>query len=568
MARKPTLTETIAARLRGELDSFGGTRLPGIRELAKRYGVSYVTMVRACGILKDEGVLRGRRGAGLERVVDGKRAEAPRETLTPRARSVDVVCERIAADIASGRLRAGDRLPKVLFYVKEHAVSNHTVLEAYRTLEKRELIRRGGKSWIVGTAEASRPPRFGGSPPVVVLLEPRRLFWQRQIHRSRTERFAATFMEEAERWGVQVLSLPAAAPVGERGIATMDRGGIASFVANLGKRYLGTLVPFGSRDGEKPADWIREMLRFGKPVVWFDRHDERRMEGFSRHLFTRCHYRERNAIALAIRHLYESGHREVGYVYHDATSPWRRQRLDDLRTEARSFTAMTVHGFTQPAGFFANLFDERFAAFLTSLRCRSLPAVDQALQSLAAMLPKVEHWARLPRTPPGSEEPARLDDWQRCIDELPPLLPTPRKPPPFVRDAVTVLRSIRHTRIYHQFGELTSALNMAPALMKALSNPRITTLILPNDLDARYVFRWIQRSGLRVPERISLLSFDNAKSLSGFPVTTIDFGFAHLGYSTLHLFLQDVPVRRNRHGEVATTPRLVRRGSIRRIPKT
>jgi DNA-binding LacI/PurR family transcriptional regulator len=181
------------------------------------------------------------------------------------------------------------------------------------------------------------------------------------------------------------------------------------------------------------------------------------------------------------------------------------------------------------------------------------------------MLPKAGEWARLPKGEPAKAESGTLDEWERYIEDLPPLLPMPASTPAYVRDAVTVLRSVRHTGVYHQFGDLTSALHMAPALMRALSNPRITALVLPNDLDARYVFRWIQRSGLRIPEHISLLSFDNSKSLSGFPVTTIDFGFGHLGYSAFHLFLQDVPVRRNRYGEVATKPRLVSRGSIKYI---
>jgi hypothetical protein len=181
------------------------------------------------------------------------------------------------------------------------------------------------------------------------------------------------------------------------------------------------------------------------------------------------------------------------------------------------------------------------------------------------MLSRCGEWSNLPSKPPRREATVPLEVWERYLDELPPRTPIPRVSPKYIDDAVTVLRTIRGTDIYQHFTELTGSLSLAPAIMKALSAPKITALIAPCDLDARTIFTWLQSSRVRVPERISLLSFDNSPILSGFPITTIDFGFGHLGYTAFHVLFHDVPVKRNRYGEVPTKPHLVHRGSIRRF---
>ncbi len=559
---KLTLAEQTAQRLHNDLSDYSSTRLPTIRQLAGRYGVSHVTMVRACGILKEQGVLEGRRGMPLQR----KHSDLHRQpdALEPPHSSLEEICARIEDDIATGRFRAGDKLPKVLFYVKEYSVSNHTVLKAYRELERRGLIRREGKSWIIGSAGRPRPIFYNEEPPVILLIEPRRLFWQRQIRHSRTLRFATSFMQEAERWGVQALSLSVAMGFDEREGHTIDWQTVARLIRDLGNRYLGALAPFGAKDKANPADYIREALRFGKPVVWLDRHDDGRIEGFNPRLFTRCHFSEQNVIELAIHHLYETGHRTVGYVCHDTGSYWRIKRLQDLCEEAGRRPHFKVIGFTQPTGFYDGLFNDRFPRLLSRLRSCSPPNVDKALRRLASLAPMVDEWSKIPKKEPREpREPGSIDEWERCIDELTLLAPVPKNTPRFIHDAVAVLRAIRYTPVYQRYAHLGYSLNLSPALMKALNHPDITALITPNDQDARNIFEWLRNAGIQIPREISLLSFDNSDSLAGFPVTTIDFGFGVLGYNAFHLFLGDVPVKRNRRGEIASQPHIVHRRSIK-----
>jgi DNA-binding transcriptional regulator YhcF (GntR family)/DNA-binding LacI/PurR family transcriptional regulator len=564
MAPRQTLAGTTAEQLRRDLETYTGDRLPTVRDLAKRYDVSYVTMVRACAILKEEGLLSGRRGASIRKTF-GRGAAAPRSKLRPMPKSLDIVRDRVASDIAAGRLKAGEKLPKVYFFVKEFSVSNHTVLKAYRELEDQGLIRRLGKSWVVGSSEAARPFPFGEDPPVILFLEPWHLFWQRDIHNPRTAGFSSTFMAEADRWGVQVVSLSAATRLVEESLAPAGwRHAVGAYIHGLGNRYLGALIPFGSRDRENPVEWAREMLAYGKPVVWFDRHNELRIEGLSARLFTRCHFDENPAIEAAIGHLYENGHREVGYLYRDPDSSWRTKRLFDLQAAADARRGMHIHGFTQPQGFYDGLFEPDFPDFLSRLRSRSPHNVDQVLQTLASLHPKCAAWSQLPKKPSRPDEPRHFEAWKRYLDHLPRRAPEPPKTPRFIRLATDVLRSIRFTSIYYKFANLTSSLHLAAVMIKALSRTDITAWILPNDLEARLAYRWVEDAGIRVPEQLSLLSFDNSTSLSGFPISSVDFGFGRLGYSAFHLLLQDIPVKRSRHGEVAGQPFIVNRGSVKR----
>ena len=84
------------------------------------------------------------------------------------SRLYDQMADKIAALIASGTLRPGERIPSVRRFSQQHNVSVSTVLQAYLTLENQGLI-------------AARPqsgyyvrPRLEALPPEPVMVQPAR----------------------------------------------------------------------------------------------------------------------------------------------------------------------------------------------------------------------------------------------------------------------------------------------------------------------------------------------------------------------------------------------------------
>lgn len=101
-----------------------------------------------------------------------------------------------------------------------------------------------------------------------------------------------------------------------------------------------------------------------------------------------------------------------------------------------------------------------------------------------------------------------------------------------------------------------------PVAREILDHRGVTAVIAPNDYTAFFYYHWLSEAGVAIPERLSLISFDNDVACSLLPLSTIDFGLGYLGYAAFHLLLGVVPVARARPGTVSSRPRLLDRGSI------
>jgi len=65
-----------------------------------------------------------------------------------------------------------------------------------------------------------------------------------------------------------------------------------------------------------------------------------------------------------------------------------------------------------------------------------------------------------------------------------------------------------------------------------------------------------------IPKSISLISFDNMPEAMPFPISTIDPGFAHLGYLAAHALIGDIPIGEDANGCIAGTWQLIDKGSL------
>jgi len=71
----------------------------------------------------------------------------------------------------------------------------------------------------------------------------------------------------------------------------------------------------------------------------------------------------------------------------------------------------------------------------------------------------------------------------------------------------------------------------------------VTAIVAPNDHYAVSFWKALRQMGKKVPEDISLLSFDNLAERKPYPIDSIDFGMSLLGYRIFHWILGDIPIQ-------------------------
>ena len=111
------------------------------------------------------------------------------------------------------------------------------------------------------------------------------------------------------------------------------------------------------------------------------------------------------------------------------------------------------------------------------------------------------------------------------------------------------------------------SLRQASGSLIALFRDRGATALLSlSDRLSREYFSWCKALDVRVPDELSIISFDNTPESVFFPVSTIDFGLAHLGYCAAHLFIGDMAIRADANGAIPGRCTLVDRGSVAAPP--
>ncbi len=531
------LADVVAQKLRDYIASTDDIYLPSVNELCRLFDAGTHAVSAAARRLRDEGVLSYRQG---QRMAVSERLDevATRgKSLSATERGLQLMRERIKG----GEYKAGDVLPKIGFFEEELGASYKTVRKIFLQLIDEKLLHQDGKKWIVGPKPPRRNPKTSSlwSRPVIALIVSNLDNWH-NLSSNRSVGFGrmlSAFNEEAGKFGIHVMPVFTEADMVPGVYYSEEMREIIDMIRKLENRYLGCLVAGTIVEIPSLRDKLVQLLQLKRPVVWFDRFDlpkERLVPSIDNSLFRRCHYSEMQAVKTALERLDSLDHSRIGYpIRGSQANNWRNARAELLQTAAREISPdmrIVQSRFLHPPETRKTLTER-----LRRLRQQGMPFVRDLIDMLLDLSSHIDSAGEY------TENPVNSDPYEHLS---------------------FIAEHFSHTFHWGKCERLLRLVRWTPILAPLVRDPEITAIIAPNDDDATEIAAWISAAGIRVPEELSILSFDNMNAISLLPITSVDFGFSDLGYAAFHSIFRDIPVKASREGNICGQPTIVERGSL------
>ena len=502
---------TIADILRTEIKARTYTLLPSLAQLCKRFDVSLKTIVRAVDLLKSEALVES--AAGSRSRISA--AYAPDTTDSNRsaekAPSHQRFHQALKDAIKSKQIAPGEKLPSFKELKSAYNVSFNTISETMQRLKSDGAIHKTGSAWIAGppqqskieTREFHQPPR-ATALRFIVMLVPEYKVWSYYCQSPLWRRFFTDFNAEISRFSLRplVCSRQCSSDYSYSPAGEQD---IMAYIQKAGDQYAGTLIASNLAEFDGIENWIRLLTHFKEPVIWLDIDDEGSRfdrRNIARKNFYHCFISQRQLVQTALQKLVAQGHTNIGYPLCTRTryKNWIEKRLELFRDEIKDhYPGVRLHTTIQ---------DE--ALWQAPNVDKSAPV--QAMEDLIADICKHNH-----------EDPAKrnlsLESRQALYDRMPSL------------------------------GEL-------------IAEKKCTALIAPNDWLAVNYLIWCNYIGIRVPEQLSIISFDNMLIYQDSRLSTVDFNLATLGRRCAHILADAYSIKTDRWGNVGCEPYVNDRGSL------
>ncbi|MBD3392406.1 MAG: GntR family transcriptional regulator [Chitinivibrionales bacterium] len=503
---QPNSAEVVASQIERDMPSFEGRTLPPMRELCRRYNVSYYTMLRAAMVLRDKGLIWYTQGKRMQ--ICGRRDEPE----TTENSAVTAVVQYVEEGIKEGRFRAGHRLPKMQYFTSTCRVSRDKVCEALRALEAKGLLHKYARKWFVGPSRISEPattllPRDSGGKPAIVLVIPDYFRFRYYFNHRSIRGFFTTLLTELELFGFDTIIAFRTHSVASVAFASGIQE-VRTVIRGLGARYIGCLLCGYSHEFPDIEEWRQSLAGLGKPVgLHVDDCDD--TSGLPSRLPSPC-FRVYISFGCVVQNavdvLHQLGHRRIALMEDKVVSdrPWMKKRRSIITRAAESLgDGMTVETAVMPE-----------------------PAED--------------------KQKPDSDLVSRHGDIMfDHIDRLQTEMGVERAAGEKVIAAIG----------QHLADEM-------PSLESFVKTGRHTAVIAANDEVAAECYLWLRYTGRKVPGDISMVSFDNNPDFALFSFSTFDMCLENLGYLVAHQFIRDIPVKKDANGNITTRPRLVDRGSL------
>jgi len=413
------------------------------------------------------------------------------------------ITDLLRTHILDGTYYIGATLPKLSYLAAQHARSLSTITNAIHDLAREKLVHKKGRQWIAGPPKpaAAVRPRMGGA--TVVVLVRTIDDWHSLTTFFHPMRFISTFTEELSKNGL-IPIVTSMEPI-ENVSHPFPQGfeGVKSLVEELGHSFAGALIIDPAPSVSELSPWIHLLSQDGaQPVVFFDSTSQG--EGCTR-----------DALG-AKRGYYRAFLDEYEAV---------RTALDFVAGLGHRRIGVPMYG----GGAFAHWAPRRLELI------RQYASRSSGTMTVYAS---------------GQTEPFWNFGYEFGTD-------------------VFIERNIRKYVLTGSGRMPTSSyprrLLKATPSMRSLLDRDVTALVAMNDRAAQEVYRWCTAAALRVPEQLSMISFDNEYQSLIMPISSVDFGFAQLGYLSAHAIVKDFAVRPDAQGNLPATCRVVDRGSVRTV---
>jgi DNA-binding LacI/PurR family transcriptional regulator/DNA-binding transcriptional regulator YhcF (GntR family) len=520
MKEKILLHVTVSQKIHAYICESSQQELPSISALAEKFSVGEQTVVKAIQELAKKGIVSCCAGRKTRVIADPGNGSSDEANQFKSDRFKQLV-QMFRQEIIDGKIKTGQPMPKSEYLVTRLKVSRRTLAQIFTGLLKECLVHKKGKKWIVGPARSNvaifeRPSLvLSDNARVIVVLCPSFKNWNTLLRHHRFNTFALTLTEEIERHHMRFVLCGTDSeengPFSPAGLIHVKH-----LVATFGERYQGTILvgnfEAASQD-TAPAPWLAMFGEFKKPVIWCDilnvgiEHISH--EGIPPNTELYSVLVDNVAAAhAALRPLADLGYRLIGIPYAQEESA--------------------------PVGW-----SVKRAELLADIASKNYPAIKIVQTDVSGPL----WWPHLSGIHPEWNSPEKLFEEMKG-------------------------RIIRFVNSHPESEEIAAKpaesqfAAAVPNLCKLLQEDRVTALIAPSEFFAIQFFAWLSLMGFKIPRDVSLVSFDNTVIIRAYPIATIDWGYNHMAYCSVHLLIGDIPIKINPGNIVFSSTSLIDRGSL------
>jgi DNA-binding GntR family transcriptional regulator/DNA-binding LacI/PurR family transcriptional regulator len=318
-------------------NSAGRGTLPPVRSMARQFGVSPVTVMRAVRVLESNGVLTSRWGKGIAK----KGTVTPPSTTGVRDGSTfERTLERFRNDIFRGYFRTHLPLPPVNQLTARYDVSYPTIRKVLSALLSENILKRNGARYYFFTNRPARHPRIA----IIAFGEARETI---KIETERERTFFRNLSSIAADNNVDLEILCYNDYLEKPHFYTPHNEPLQQYLKTAG--ICGIIL--SSYHMNNSAECLATLLSLNIPVsAWIE--DSGILSTVDRF---GSYYRKLTFFDSSYstipgndvgRHLLEKGHRTIAFISPFHGSPWSRNRFKGLTKAATIHPDATLHQFT------------------------------------------------------------------------------------------------------------------------------------------------------------------------------------------------------------------------------